>query len=100
MFNQIGPLEIVVVLVIVLLIFGPKRLPQLGRQMGRGMREFKDSITGERDHDEPDDRALDPAPEERSAADGPGAPAPAAKVAGADDAPAAESAAADAEPRR
>ena len=46
MFNQFGPLEIILVLVIVLVIFGPKRLPQLGRQMGRGMREFKDSITG------------------------------------------------------
>ena len=46
-----GPLEIVVVLVIVLLIFGPKRLPDLGRSLGRGMREFKDSVTG-KDKDE------------------------------------------------
>ncbi len=66
MFSQIGPLEIVVVLVIVLLIFGPKRLPQLGRQMGRGMREFKDSVTGDRD--DGDDRALDAAPEDREPA--------------------------------
>jgi sec-independent protein translocase protein TatA len=43
---NIGPLEIAIVLVIVLLIFGPKRLPDLGRSMGRGMREFKDSVTG------------------------------------------------------
>ena len=43
---DIGPLEIVIVLVIVLLIFGPKRLPDLGRSLGRGMREFKDSVTG------------------------------------------------------
>ncbi|MEA2473651.1 MAG: sec-independent protein translocase protein TatA [Thermoleophilaceae bacterium] len=43
---NIGPLEIAVILVIVLLIFGPKRLPDLGRSMGRGMREFKDSVTG------------------------------------------------------
>jgi sec-independent protein translocase protein TatA len=42
----IGPLEIIIVLVIVLLIFGPKRLPDLGRSLGRGMREFKDSVTG------------------------------------------------------
>ena len=41
-----GPLEIVILLVIVLLIFGPKRLPDLGRSLGRGMREFKDSVTG------------------------------------------------------
>ena len=44
---NIGPLELVVVLVIVLLIFGPKRLPGLGRQLGGGMREFKDSLTGQ-----------------------------------------------------
>ena len=41
-----GPLEIIVVLVIVLVIFGPKRLPDLGKSLGRGMREFKDSVTG------------------------------------------------------
>ena len=48
---NIGPLEIAIVLVIVLLIFGPKRLPGLGKQLGTGMREFKDSITG-KDKDE------------------------------------------------
>jgi sec-independent protein translocase protein TatA len=41
-----GPLEIVIILVVVLLIFGPKRLPDLGRSLGTGMREFKDSVTG------------------------------------------------------
>lgn len=44
---NVGPLEIVIVLVLVLVIFGPKRLPELGRSLGRGMREFKQSITGE-----------------------------------------------------
>ena len=53
---NIGPLEIAIVLVIVLLIFGPKRLPDLGRSMGRGMREFKDSITGK---DDDDDRSIE-----------------------------------------
>jgi sec-independent protein translocase protein TatA len=48
---NIGPLEIVIVLIIVLVIFGPKRLPDLGRSLGRGMREFKDSVTG-KDRDE------------------------------------------------
>src|SRR3954447_15363954 len=43
---NIGPLELVIVLVIVLVIFGPKRLPGLGRSLGTGMREFKDSVTG------------------------------------------------------
>jgi sec-independent protein translocase protein TatA len=41
---SIGPMEIVIVLVVVLLIFGPKRLPDLGRSLGSGMREFKQSI--------------------------------------------------------
>ena len=42
----IGPLELIVVLVIILVIFGPKRLPQAGRSLGQGLREFKDSVTG------------------------------------------------------
>ena len=46
-----GPLEIIIILVIVLIMFGPKRLPDLGRSLGRGMREFKDSVTG-KDKDE------------------------------------------------
>jgi sec-independent protein translocase protein TatA len=49
----VGPLEIIIVLVIVLLIFGPKRLPDLGRSLGSGMREFKDSVTGK---DKDDDK--------------------------------------------
>ena len=43
---NIGVPELLILLVILLLIFGPKRLPGLGRQLGSGMREFKDSITG------------------------------------------------------
>ena len=56
-FQSIGPLELLIVLGIVLLIFGPKRLPSLGRQLGSGMREFKDSLTrrsGDDDDDEED----------------------------------------------
>ncbi len=45
----IGPFEIIAVLVIALIIFGPKRLPDLGRSLGGGMREFKDSVTGKGD---------------------------------------------------
>lgn len=48
---NIGPLEIIIVLVIVLVIFGPKRLPDLGRSLGTSMREFKDSVTGDKDDD-------------------------------------------------
>jgi len=43
---NIGPLEIAVVLVIALIIFGPKRLPELGNSMGRGIREFRSTISG------------------------------------------------------
>lgn len=46
---NIGPLEIAIVLVIVLIVFGPKRLPDLGRSLGTGMRQFKDSIAGKDD---------------------------------------------------
>jgi sec-independent protein translocase protein TatA len=59
---NIGPLELIIVLVVVLVIFGPKRLPGLGRSLGTGMREFKDSVTGkdkqeEREQLEADARA-------------------------------------------
>jgi sec-independent protein translocase protein TatA len=50
----IGLPEMLIVLVIALVVFGPKRLPDLGRSLGAGMREFKDSITGDsKDDDEP-----------------------------------------------
>jgi sec-independent protein translocase protein TatA len=54
MFGNIGPLEIIVVLIIALIVFGPKRLPELGRSLGRGIREFRGSIGG--DHDDEDER--------------------------------------------
>jgi sec-independent protein translocase protein TatA len=57
-FQSIGPTELIIVLVIVLVIFGPKRLPGLGRSLGSGMREFRDSVTGKTsggDLDEDDD---------------------------------------------
>jgi sec-independent protein translocase protein TatA len=41
--------EVFLVLLVVLLVFGPKRLPEMGRSLGRGLREFKDSITGKDD---------------------------------------------------
>lgn len=47
MLGNIGPLEIGIVLIIALIVFGPKRLPELGSGLGRGMREFKESVTGE-----------------------------------------------------
>jgi sec-independent protein translocase protein TatA len=49
---NVGPLEIIVVLIIVLIVFGPKRLPEMGRSLGKGIREFKNSVTGADDDDE------------------------------------------------
>ena len=56
-FQSIGVTELLIVLGIVILILGPKRLPALGRQLGGGMREFKDSITGRSRDDDDNDEA-------------------------------------------
>jgi sec-independent protein translocase protein TatA len=53
---NIGPLELIVVLIIALIVFGPKRLPELGRSLGRGIREFRGSIGGDKEDEE--DREL------------------------------------------
>ena len=53
MLGNIGPLEIIVVLIIALVVFGPKRLPELGRSLGKGLREFRGSLSGDHDDDEP-----------------------------------------------
>ena len=47
----IGLPELIVLGLVVLLVFGPKRLPEMGRSMGRGMREFKESVTGSKSED-------------------------------------------------
>jgi sec-independent protein translocase protein TatA len=47
---NVGPFELVIVLVVALLVLGPKRLPEVGRSLGNGIREFKDSISGEGNH--------------------------------------------------
>jgi len=71
---SIGPLEIGVILLIVLLIVGPKKLPGLGRNLGTGMREFKDSITSRGGDDQEDEKpakidasASEPVPEKSAA---------------------------------
>ena len=68
---SIGPLELAIILLIVLVIFGPKRLPGLGRQLGSGMREFKDSLTGKDkgDDDEPERPVVRRQAVERTAAE-------------------------------
>jgi sec-independent protein translocase protein TatA len=56
---NVGPLELVIVLAIALIVLGPKKLPEFGRSIGSGMREFKDSLTSSsaRDEDEEPVRA-------------------------------------------
>jgi sec-independent protein translocase protein TatA len=49
----IGIWEVLILLLVVLLVFGPKRLPEMGRSLGKGMREFKDSISGKDEDDDP-----------------------------------------------
>jgi sec-independent protein translocase protein TatA len=51
---NIGPMEIAIVLIIALVVFGPKRLPDLGRSLGKGINEFKGSIDGKHDDNSPE----------------------------------------------
>jgi sec-independent protein translocase protein TatA len=55
MLGNIGPLEIIVVLIIALIVFGPKRLPELGSSLGRGIREFRSTVTGEKSGEDEDE---------------------------------------------
>jgi sec-independent protein translocase protein TatA len=52
-FGSIGAGELLILLLVILLVFGPKRLPEMGRSLGKGMREFKNSITKD-DHVQPE----------------------------------------------
>ena len=73
---NVGPGELIIVLVIALIVLGPKRLPEVGRSIGNGMREFKDSVSGMKIDDDEDDRVLEPT---AAAAPAP-PPAPAAQA--------------------
>jgi len=55
---EIGISGLIVILVVALLVFGPKRLPEIGRSLGKGMREFKDSIAGSHEPDSPSEPLL------------------------------------------
>ena len=52
---SVGPMELVIVLVLALIVLGPKRLPEAGKSLGRGMREFKNSIAGMAGNDDEDE---------------------------------------------
>ncbi len=52
--GNIGWQGLVIIVLVLLVVFGPKRLPELGRSLGRGMREFKDSVSGDHDHKDDD----------------------------------------------
>ncbi len=67
---NVGPLELAIVLIIALVVFGPKRLPELGRSLGRGIREFRGSLSGD-SHDEPERREeIEPPPPAAGDAEG------------------------------
>jgi sec-independent protein translocase protein TatA len=55
--SSIGPMELIIVLVIALIVLGPKKLPEVGRSVGKGMREFKDSLSGVTEDDDEDEPA-------------------------------------------
>jgi sec-independent protein translocase protein TatA len=59
MIGNVGPLELIVVLAIALIVLGPKKLPEAGRAVGKGIREFKDSLGGG-DRDDDKDIGIDP----------------------------------------
>jgi sec-independent protein translocase protein TatA len=54
---NVGPLELIIVLAIALIVLGPKKLPEVGRSIGSGMREFKDSLTASSTQEEEDETA-------------------------------------------
>lgn len=58
--GNVGPLEVLVVLIIALVIFGPKRIPELGKSLGNGIRNFKSALDGEDDDDEPESGRIEP----------------------------------------
>ena len=71
----IGIWELLILLLVLLLVFGPKRLPEMGRQLGKGMREFKDSVTGDSKDDEAEAQAQSLPPAEPVVPAAPAAPA-------------------------
>lgn len=58
---NVGPFELAIVVIIALIVFGPKRLPELGRSLGKGIREFRGSVSGE-SHEPERPEAIEPPP--------------------------------------
>jgi sec-independent protein translocase protein TatA len=71
---NVGPLELAIVLVVALIVLGPKRLPEVGRSLGNGIREFKDSLTTEGNHEDHVDLEEAPKPVATAAATAPVGP--------------------------
>jgi sec-independent protein translocase protein TatA len=67
---NVGPLELAIVLIIALVVFGPKRLPELGRSLGRGIREFRGSVGGDGHEPDPPEAIEPPKPPAEKGADG------------------------------
>jgi sec-independent protein translocase protein TatA len=61
MVPEIGISGLILILIVALLVFGPKRLPEMGKQLGKGMREFKESVSGDSKDDDEDQQTLPPA---------------------------------------
>lgn len=59
---NIGPLELVIILIVALIVLGPKRLPDAGRSIGKGMREFKNALTSDSSSDDDEERERETAP--------------------------------------
>lgn len=55
---NVGPMELIIVLAIALIVLGPKKLPEVGRSVGKGLREFKESLNGEHDDRDDEHRAI------------------------------------------
>ena len=55
---NVGPMELIVILAIALIVLGPKKLPEVGKSLGKGMREFKESLSGDSNRDDDDRPAI------------------------------------------
>ena len=67
--QNIGPTELIIILVIILIIFGPKNLPKIGQALGKGIKEFKDAAKGLSEENEEESEAKKPQPKDRPPAD-------------------------------